>query len=429
MSPKTRGLLFILAGFLISFLSCGGCLTPITRGQSPGSAWLLGYVLAIILITYGFIARKMPEKVPEHALEDRAHRTALLYHVLPPECGYLPDQAATTTAADLLPQLPKQLLNLPLPQFNPAGNQVALKILPSGDAKPKVVAAFFEVLHRTLAAPLTFDLVFERGTAYFQVVCAATDQETVERQLLIHFPGCAVEPHEPEALTRSLTGYWCRYLFGSTANKAMTDFALDPYAQLFSTLNELSDFSTALFRVRCAPLPNSTIDSLTSFCGQELNVVEMMKLESAKAGRDMLYLNHLHAKDEALPPLIRRLEAKLPAWAMACGVFAPDPSVHDGYDEAAAELDQVFPKLALFFEQFEIKDQQAWVVHGEEDWPTHLNFKARAPWNQALPYCIVACDELAALAHFPSPSVQTQRLETATGAVTAFPPALYLEPE
>lgn len=429
MSPKTRGLLFILAGFLISFLSCGGCFSSITRGQSPGSGWLWGYMLALGLIIYGFVARKMPEKVPEHALEDRAHRTALLYHVLPSECGYLPPHKETTAASDLLPQLPKQLLNLPLPQFNPAGDSVTLKILPAGEGKPKVVAAFFEVLHRTLTAPLSFDLVFEQGTAYFQIICAAADQETVEQQLLIHFPGCVVEPHEPEFLHLSLNGYWRRYLFGDTANKTLTDFVIDPYAQLFSTLDELEDSATMLFRVLCAPLPNSTINSLVSFCSQEIALVEIMKRDSAKSGRDMLRLNHLHAKDEMLPPLIEHLEAKQPAWAMACGVLAVLPEAEERGGETAEDIFQAFSKVDLFFDQFEIENEQTWVYLTDKEWPDHLYFKARAPWDHALPYSIVACDELAALAHFPSPSVRLERLETATGAVTAFPPALYLEPE
>lgn len=448
MSNRKLGSHLVLAGILLFVIESGACiyranewdvetdrlyragLNSSGRGRFGWSFWPEPCGLWLWVIVIGLGIRVAGRNVPAEDRPPITHEVALVYHLFPEETGFVTEQGGFFS--DLVPQVAEGLRPLPLPQLNFAEAVATLKVRPPKDTKPKLAGAFFESLHGVVTAPLFFDLVAETGTVYFQIVCAAADQSVVEQQLALYFPGVEVEPHTPD-LSEMIPLAYCRYAEALGDKKTLADFPLDPYATLFALLDELTETDELLISVKCIPIREATMNKVLRYAelqarGQQEGFVDAMAqgAKDAVAAKVPLaghfYRGYREGVAERtqkiqrlLPSVIQELRSKMPAWGMTVEVsFA-----YEGEENPFGD------GVQHFFEQYETAEHKWLGDNDTEEWGKRLRFEMKFI-DVALPYCVVACDELAALAHLPSDKTQCQRLERA-GVASGLPPDLYQE--
>lgn len=389
----------------------------------PCAIWL-GLVVSGLVLRTRFASHKLAggNQAPV------THEVALVYHLFPEETGFVTEQAGLL--GEFVPQVAGGLQQLPLPRLDFNAPRIHLKLRPAKDAKPNLATPFFEALHRVVTAPFSFELVAEGGAVYFQIACAPADQSVIEQQLALYFPGVEVEPYTPD-LSEWISVSHCRYPRALGGKKTLADFALDPYAPLLALLDTLPETSGLALRVYCLPIPEETMAVALNYAERQAaggqgfgqQVAQAMKNAAATkmpvAGH--FYLGYQEGVAERtqriqkmLPGVIRELATKLPAWGMVVELA--------GYFD---EEDPFGNAVTQFMTQYETPEHK-WLACGDdEEWRRIRQFETSYV-DIALPYCVVACDELAALAHFPNAKTQSQRLERA-GAPSGVPPALYLE--
>ena len=441
MSSRKIGSFCILAGILLFVLDSGACFyrmaaadhrhmvgLPAGPERFAWEFWPDPCVIWFWLVVIGVAWRIAGRNVPAEQRAPITHEVALVYHLFPEETGFVTEQGGSFS--DLVPQVAAGLQRLPLPQQEFPAPVVYLKIRPAQDAKPKLASAFFESLHRAVTAPILFDLVAEQGSVYFQMACVPADQPVIEQQLALYFPGCDIEPHTPDFSEMILMAH-CRYPHALGNKKTLAGFALDPYAPLFALLDQLADTDGLLISVKCIPIREATMLTALQYADQQVSGQQTIGQKITQDAKDAaaakipvagaIYGGYRQGTAERirnvqrmLPSVIGELTTKLPAWGMRVDVsFA--------YDEA----DPFGDALAHFFAQYETAECK-WIDNdGPDEWQRCLRFETKYI-NLALPYCVVACDELAAVAHFPGGATSCERLERA-GAASGLPPALYLE--
>lgn len=443
MSNRRLGSHIVLAGILLFVLESGACFyrmaeaeRRITAGLPSGPErwawdfWPDSCAIWLLLIVIGAGFRVAGRNVPAEDLPLVTHDVALVYHLFPEETGFVTAQGGFLS--DLVPQIAEGLRPLPLPQLNFAEALTSLKVRPPKDAKTKLAGAFFESLHGVVTAPLSFDLVAQAGTTYFQIVCASADQAAVEQQLALYFPGVEVEPHTPD-LGEMIPLAHCRYAEALGDKKTLADFSLDPYAPLFALLDGLTETDGLLISVKCIPICEATMSKALRYAelqarGQQEGLVGSMAqgAKDAVAAKVPLaghfYRGYREGVAERtqkiqrlLPGVIKELAGKMPWWGMTVEVSF----TYEGEENPFGN------RVQHFFEQYETAEQKWLGVNDSDEWEKYLRFETKYV-DEALPYCVVACDELAALAHFPGAATQCQRLERA-GVASGLPPALYME--
>lgn len=448
MSNRKLGSHLVLAGILLFVIESGACiyrsseygaetdrlyragLNSSGRGRFAWEFWPDSCGIWFWLVVVGLGIRFAGRNVSEEDRPPITHEVALVYHLFPEETGFVTEQGGFFS--DLVPRIAEGLRPLPLPQLNFAEAVATLKVRPPKDTKPKLAGAFFESLHGVVTAPLSFELVAQAGAIYFQIVCASADQAGVEQQLALYFPGVEVEPHTPD-LSEMIPLAHCRYAEALGNKKTLADFPLDPYASLFTLLDGLTETDGLLVSVKCIPIREATMSKVLRYAelqarGQQEGFVDAMAqgAKDAVAAKVPLaghfYRGYREGVAERtqkiqrlLPSVIKELAGKMPSWGMTVEVSF----TYEGEENPFGN------RVQHFFEQYETAEQKWLGVNDTDEWEKYLRFETKYV-DEALPYCVVACDELAALAHFPGATTQCQRLERA-GVASGLPPALYME--
>jgi len=362
-----------------------------------------------VIAFFGVIVGRRPKPGEDGLAAVRARQTALFKHLLP---------EVVCQDGELLTDEFVEGTILPPPNFFFSTDQVSLKILPSDAVNPKLAEPLFEHLYH-INEQLHFEFVVEHGRAYFQVRCAKSHQEYIERQFLIHFPGSVVQEvpsyvsHDVDNL---LASHWYRYTLGCAPSNTLGDFRIDPYKYLFTIADKLSADQLMAFRVECAPIASEAVRRVVS--------------------RGSSHLYRTSMDERTYSRFAKIVEAKLPAWAMRCVLLA-SPSPPDGrIDEFYREQESFFTEMSYFFGQYRTQ-YQGWEMYREQEWHTINRFPPVLPRlgdtphtlsHRSLPYCVVSCAELAALAHLPGKDVRIDRLEAASKTRIPPPPSLYIEP-
>ena len=375
-----------------------------------------------LLMLAGFGLRAFGGNAPEERMPAITHDIALVHHLFPPEADLIKMRGGFIS--DPVPHVSYELQRLPVPKFLLQPDSIRFKVRPGSAAKPGLFSAFFESLHHVVTAPLQFDLIACEGTAYFQIFCTPQDQAALEQQFSLYFPDSELEPHEPGFEGFKPLMRW-RYEHALGRKKRLGDFTLDPYAQLFAVFDRLEDSAGMMVSVRCFPLTEDLLTRALNSANQQTGgdsqgIAQAMAsaaLTKTSVVAGQVYEGYREGVKErrqnaqkALPGAIRDLVSKMPAWGMLVSLEATDDKYLEG--------------LISYVQQFESAEQHC-VCYDPDDWMKYTQFHSKYA-NLALPYCLVSCDELAAVAHFPSADKQFQRLERA-GVSSGLPPALYLE--
>jgi hypothetical protein len=334
------------------------------------------------------------------------------------------------------------LMEMPLPELAVNHDYIHLKILPAPETKPSLCTQFFESL-KGLHTPILFALVATEAAIYYELACAPTDKASVLHQLQIHFPEFAVNDYTPPPNA-------CQHLCTAglkppyPATKTANDFTLDPYVQLTAQLAELRDPDCVRFEVLFAPLPERAFELLleqTIYWDKKNGRILQQKAPgwmcapriaatSATLVRNIehTFLAQYGITGEAWQTISEYLPVESADTStgdfIAANSSAPlaqslPPSVAPVVNRTADEIAQSATKILndLFDEIAALPDEEV------EEQPA----LTAPPRQQAVPvWGILSTAELVALAHFPTSTLQSERLET-TSMKTKFPPTLYTE--
>ncbi|HKR59720.1 MAG TPA: type IV secretion system DNA-binding domain-containing protein [Pyrinomonadaceae bacterium] len=266
---------------------------------------------------------------------------------------------------------------LPAPQL-PA-KPATLKIIPTADTRPALSEELIDNL-RAAKEPVTFALESSQDEQFFTITCGASDRPLIEHLLQSYVPDCAALEHEP-ALATGSTPYTITAVlknqYGSI--KPLSQFALDPYRQLF-TLFDSDPTAHIQFKVMIQATPQEFADHFTK------------RLKERRQYADG------ERKSETSERL-KQWQKKQPMWSVIVCFESPDP----------VALDTI---AATFLRQYETSDA-AWQFYSESQSPP-------------IPFSLLSTTEITALVHFPTKDVTSDRLETVSSK-TKLPPALYTE--
>lgn len=290
-------------------------------------------------------------------------------------------------------ELPTRVMfELAPPDFASASEQVTLKVLPSGEVRPTLMAQLFENL-RAVREPFTFALVAANDAFSFQIVCAVADRPTIEHNLRVLFPDFSViEADPPPVLPHAVK---LRPKTHHHTLKTLRDFAQDPFGQFFTLLDEAQSLDPAVsatVELHCAPVHADTLAEI-------IKEFERSKKWCEENDKD------LEAK--LLADRIKPLQAKQPPWALGVTIASTDAALTDML-------------TAHGLRQYETIEQKFVAPRG--------NARVKYECIENLPWALASTDELIALAHFPDRSITVDRLETVKSA-SRQPPDLYTKPE
>src|SRR5207253_2137651 len=146
--------------------------------------------------------------------------------------------------------------------------------------------------------------------------------------------------------------------------KTISAFAVDPYQQIFSLMDDGSLGVRDRLQVICAPPPDTMLKAVFKRYGE----------------RNIFYRER-----------IGEIKAKLPAWLVSCRLYSTEPD-----------------RLRLMAEKF--LQQYA---NAEQVWQFGPFSYAESLYGPITQVRLMSGEELASIAHFPSPGVLCERMETA----------------
>lgn len=424
LQSGTKSNLFILAGILLFVMDTAACFSrygewernpanasswapaPWHFWPDPCAIWFLLLIFGVWTRFSGFPGSKISAE-ERTKLIDNSRKSALLRHLLPVLSQF--DRDGKEVAILQSKYFEKQ--SLPFPDYLFGDDRVSLKVIPPSDAKPKLAAQLFEQLH-TAKGKIWFEVVTEYGVTYFRITCSRALAEFVTRQLSVLFSDAVIEvipPYKADDVDQLVSVGRYRYRYAPAAGKTLGDFSIDPYAQLFAIMDRLSEEQVVSFRVECQPFPAEIITTVN----------------------DTLLRNDFEVsynRGDGWKKMLQQVQAKLPAWSVVC-IIALDTVVADSAKAAShfAELDSFIEGLDPFFNQYR-NGEQEWEKYTNDEWVALSEFPDYYPTHRSLPFAILSCQELAALAHFPGKGVRSVRQETAA-VPSPGPPPLYTKPE
>jgi energy-coupling factor transporter ATP-binding protein EcfA2 len=257
-------------------------------------------------------------------------------------------------------------LRLPEPAFG--ASFLTLKVLSDGGTRPAIAREFLDSI-RTVSHPVSFELIDDSTTTYFQLTCASNDRALIERQLELHFPTAVVLERPAVLPTAALHKLVAKPATLSAEVRSLSEFPLDPFAQLFSLLAKHSAQVTTVLQVCCFPLPHETLAA---------GISVLRYTENIKAA-----------------------ERKFPAWQVTVSVYSSDR-------EALHHLRHTF------FPQF-APARNEWVFAEE---------LAPAAARSMQEWTLLSTAELASFFHLPTMQFDYDRLETASQRMK-LPPAAF----
>lgn len=266
----------------------------------------------------------------------------------------------------------------PLPEPQPSADTVTLKIIPTADTRPALSEEFIDNL-RAAKEPVTFALESTKDEQSFTITCAQKDRHLIEHLLQSYVPECAALDHEPPPAgdaSYTITAV-LKNQYGNI--KKLSQFALDPYRQLF-TLFDANPTAQIQFKVMIQAAPKAVAE----------HIAKRLKERRQYADGEQ--------KSETSERL-KQWKEKQPMWSVAVRFESPDP----------VALDHI---AATFLRQYETGDA-VWQFYSESQTPP-------------MPFSLLSTTEIASLVHFPTKDVKSERLET-TSMKTKLPPPLYTE--
>jgi len=304
--------------------------------------------------------------------------------------------------------IPDEIIyHLPLPPPMPLEDWVTFKILPHADARAALVVQFLDSVRN--AAALAFELIAENDTMYFQLSCPPGDRDLVERQVETHFPSFAViERENTLTLASPFHALTARPFYPNRFLK--TDFALDPYNQLFGVLARAGCNDAACAQFLFSPVSTQAFTMIADYLEEYRDHYRHSRKERLLEQWDRLMEKHGagssgYAAYDPAPDInerLRELERKLPAWLVGVRLLSTNPHLLDDLKRS-------------FLHQYETP-HQTWVV---SDTTTTEAVTRRLDAGN-----VVSTQELAALVHFPSKEIACDRLETVS-MKSKLPPALF----
>jgi hypothetical protein len=268
---------------------------------------------------------------------------------------------------------------------------VTLQILPNSPIKPAVMRQFLESLRR-LTAPVAFEIVAANDTIYFQLACHPKDKPTIQRQIVeTYFRDFAVIDKPdliPNAQLFALRPWLLQYEEIKTLTP--TNFAVDPYLQLFPILEQLSPTDTVCIQLLIAPLPDNALATISNW------------LHSYAAQPDFVPKH----RAQYLTNRARVLEQKSAPWRALLTLFASDTQL----------LNTITDTFVRHYETI-----SPWRIPEHDPFATNSVYRDFGGF-----WMVLGTDEVAALAHFPLSDNLSARLETAA-MKAKLPPPLYCD--
>lgn len=138
-----------------------------------------------------------------------------------------------------------------------------LKLLPPAESSTGDMERFWNSL-RAIRQPLSFTLMTPQDRICFVISFPKGHRSFIEQQFLIHFPSgsCIFEEDGPEGLLGSPFKLTTLTPARSTQLLDTSDFARDPYTQLFSILDDPSLTGELAIQLICRPLSDQSIPLL-----------------------------------------------------------------------------------------------------------------------------------------------------------------------
>jgi hypothetical protein len=278
-------------------------------------------------------------------------------------------------------RIPKDiLLELPVPcTWLASVSYTAVKILPSGTAKPGQIVEFLNNL-RDINHFLSFELVRAGEAVYFRLKFPIDCKKQIIQKLRLYFPGAVISIDEEPASPLEFTTKWLVKSRVYKSIKRLRDFRLDPFAH-FTCLFDNSAASEPLsYQIIFAPLADKSATALK---------------ESQMYGNTLL----LEPED------VKRLTGKLPLWFVSISASSPN-------EHLAAELIQ---SAAATFDTPESNFSEPHsYTYNQSHFPN--TFPAFTGMFDT--------EELSALVHFPVTELPIKRLQAISGK-DAPPPETY----
>lgn len=266
----------------------------------------------------------------------------------------------------------------PLPEPQPPREAVTLKIIPTADTRPALSGEFIDNL-RAAKEPVIFALESTKEEQSFTITCATKDRALVEHLLQSYVPECVALDHEPPSAGDAPYTVTAVLKHPYAHIKPLSQFALDPYRQLF-TLFDATPEAQIQFKIMIQAPPRAVADHFTQILKERRKYADgERKTETSER--------------------LKQWKEKQPMWNVAVRFESPDP----------VALDHI---AATFLRQYETGDA-AWQFYSESQTPP-------------IPFSLLSTTEITSLVHFPTKDVKSERLET-TSMKTKLPPPLYTE--
>lgn len=320
-------------------------------------------------------AKKLPKltKLPALSFEEAAkiHYRAQLYNFIvdykdrsvTKPIKFYPSNAST----DILFDLPFELTNPPYS---------SIKIFPSGEIKPRQMVEFLKSLHGVIDDFISFELIRENETVYFQLHFSEKSKTQIISKLNLYFPG--FEYLEIDA-TCSSEEYFCRWLQKKSAYdsiRRLRDFQIDPYAHFANAFETATADDQLGYRIIFAPVTDTATNILI---------------------RELRY--------PWLENELKSIVDKLPVWLVSINVGSRNENLPPAMIQNVSKT--LFKPNQRFFET----DSCCFTsIMLPELLPTFLS--------------VYDTEELAALAHFPISPLPIERLEK-TSMKNVKPPESY----
>lgn len=273
----------------------------------------------------------------------------------------------------------KYFLTAPLlPEPRSPVEPVTLKIIPTADTRPALSAEFIDNL-RAAKEPVIFALESTKDAQSFTITCDKKDRALVEHLLQSYVPECAALDHEPPSAGGTPYTVTAVLKHPYAHIKPLSQFALDPYRQLF-TLFDATPEAQIQFKIMIQAPPRDAADHFTQILKERRKYADgERKTETSER--------------------LKQWKEKQPMWNVAVRFESPDP----------VALDHI---AATFLRQYETGDA-VWQFYSESQTPP-------------MPFSLLSTTEITSLVHFPTKDVKSERLET-TSMKTKLPPPLYTE--
>jgi protein involved in plasmid replication-relaxation/type IV secretory system conjugative DNA transfer VirD4/TraG family protein len=332
--------------------------------------------------------------------------------------------------------------DLPLPPQVSSDHLLTLKLLPVQAKSILNTDAFLDQV-RTARHPLIFELVWESGTAHFQLSFEVQDQTLIEGQLKSHFQKFFIQPApSPLVFSTSQKTYYVVQAYLpkiSDTIKTLNDFSISPYSELFAFVRRAQGAQFAL-QVLCAPIAaqafqglHTTLEryqrQLAAYSDRLASEHEVLAESSRDNPSEYDYdpatyraqahdlkgqaqqlkrsnrevIGRVSAYSDQITQRIRNLVSKSPPWLTCVRLISSDPHLLTSLRHH-------------FFRQYETSSGH-WQISDVQ--------QMSKPDRRISRWGVVSTAELAALAHFPPIDPD---IAESVSAKQSDPPALYTQP-